>query len=322
MKKGILFTALAIGLPFSASSADLTVTTPKLNTAFPSASGIVYTEDMVYAVGDDSPWLYKIGLNFRIADKDLIKHYPVEKSGRILKKVKPDFEAMELLSINGKPSFVMLGSGSKSGIREWAFVVSQDKQIRIERSLIPLYEQLYRASREYGVEELNIEGLAASEGTVFILNRGNGGSNVIFTAPMQQFEDYLTGKTDTIANLGTNKITLPEVGGFEAGLSGATYWKQAKRLVFTASVEATGDAYNDGEILGSFVGSFPVSQLESGKELNLTNVAKPVSIKGKQVITKVESVSVTQDGSQAIKGVLASDNDDGTSEFFKFRLTQ
>ncbi|CCN34697.1 conserved hypothetical protein [Vibrio nigripulchritudo SFn27] len=322
MKKGLLLTALSLAIPFTASSAELTVTVPKQNKEFPSASGIVYTEDMVYAVGDDSPWLYKIGLNFRIADKDLIKHYPVQDNGRIVKKVKPDFEAMELLDINGKPSFVMLGSGSKAGVREWAFVVSQDKALRIERSLEPLYAQLYRASRDFGVEELNIEGLAASNGTIFILNRGNGGSNVIFTVPTQQFEDYLTGKTDEIANLGVNKIQLPEVGGFEAGLSGATYWEQTDRLVFTASVEATGDAYNDGEILGSFVGSFPINQLESGTTLDLTKVAKPVSIRGKQVITKVESVSLTTSDQLAVKGVLASDNDDGTSEFFKFRLTQ
>ncbi len=322
MNKIFLYTALSTLLPLTVSAADLTVTTPKLNTTVPSASGTVFLEDMVYAIGDDSPWLFEIGLNFLTSNKELIKHYPVDDNGRITKKIKPDFEAMELIEINGRTSFVMLGSGSKSDTREWAFVVSQDQQMRIERSLIPLYKQLYKASREYDVTALNIEGLASSDETVFILNRGNGGSNVIFTAPIQEFEDYLTAKSDSITNLSSYKVTLPKVGGFEAGLSGATYWKQADRLVFTASVEATGDVYNDGEILGSFVGSFPINQLQSNNTLDLTDAAKPVYLRGKPVITKVESVSVTQDDKRAIKGVLASDNDNGTSEFFKFRLTQ
>lgn len=319
-KASALALTISSALAFSAQATSLSVSEPLLNTTFPSASGVVIDGTTLYAVGDDSPWLYNMDLDFNIISQDLIKHYPVGDNGRILKKVKPDFEAMESFTVNGRPALVLLGSGSKQDIREWAYVISKDKGVKIERSLVALYEQLYRASKFSGKQELNIEGLAISEDTVYIFNRGNGGSNIIFSLTAAEFEDYLLGKQDKIDSLRTYHVSLPNVQGFEAGLSGGTYWEETDSLVFTASVEATGDAYNDGEILGSFVGHFEVGQLSETKTLDLSPYAQSIDKNGKPVITKVESVSIKVSTPESIEGALASDNDDGTSEFFSFSL--
>ncbi|UAB72226.1 hypothetical protein INR79_23475 [Vibrio sp. SCSIO 43132] len=322
IKNNLLAMMISATVAAPAFASTIEVSDPLLNTSFPSASGVVVEGDKLFAVGDDSPWLYNMDLDFNILSQDLIKHYPIGDNGRILKKVKPDYEAMEAMDINERPSLVVLGSGSKADVREWAYIISQDKGVKIERYLAPLYKQLYRASGFSGNQELNIEGLAVSEDTAYIFNRGNGGSNIIFGMPLVEFEEYLLGKQDAIEELSTYHVTLPNVQGFEAGLSGATYWNETDSLVFTASVEATGDAYNDGEILGSFVGYVPVGKLSESKSTDLSSYAKSIDKNDKPVITKVESVSITVSTPESIRGVLASDNDDGTSEFFSFSLTK
>lgn len=288
----------------------------------PSASGINVVESKLYAVGDDSPWLYQLNNDFTIAEKELIKEYPVGDNGRIIKKVKPDFEALDTIEVSGKPSFVMLGSGSKLDVREWAFVISHDRTLKIERSLKALYKDLRVAAGYSADQEINIEGLATSDDSAFVLNRGNGGSNVIFEIDLEEFQQYLSGEKEHVDDVHAYHVELPVVEGFEAGLSGAEYWKDTNSLVVTASIEATGDAYNDGEILGSYVGVVPLKKLEDDVKIDLTKDLIPLMDGEKRLITKVESVAFTTQSDSKVEGVLASDNDDGTSEFFNFKLTK
>ncbi|OLQ90645.1 hypothetical protein BIY22_06550 [Vibrio panuliri] len=289
---------------------------------FPSASGVVVEQSKIYAVGDDSPWFHQLNPDFSIADKALINDYPVGDNGRIIKKVKPDFEALDVVSVHDQPAFVMLGSGSKLDVREWAIVISKDRETKIERSLKPLYKTLRQAAGYSADQEINIEGLASSEDAAFIINRGNGGSNVIFEIDLDDFQDYLEGDDELLQDVKAYHVNLPVVEGFEAGLSGAEYWKDTKSLVVTASIEATGDAYNDGEILGSFVGVVPLNDLSTSRTIDLTDNLVPLMENNQRVITKVESVAFTSEDSQKVSGVLASDNDDGTSEFFNFTLSK
>ena len=293
-----------------------------LNKNLPSASGVVVINQKIFAVGDDSPWLYQLSPEFTIVEKDLIKEYPVRENGRIVKKVKPDFEALDNIEVSGKPSFVMLGSGSKLDVREWAFVISQDKQLKIERSLKPLYKNLRNAADYSAEQEINVEGLATSDDSAFILNRGNGGSNVIFELDLETFQKYLAGSVDQVNDIKAYHVNLPVVEGFEAGLSGAAYWEETESLVITASIEATGDAYNDGEILGSYVGIVELDELSSRKNVDLSANLIPLLEDNKRVITKLESVAFTSQSDKHVSGVIASDNDDGTSEFFDFTLTK
>ncbi|MGD8172721.1 DUF6929 family protein [Vibrio sp. TRT 21S02] len=320
MNRNVL--ALCVGAVLSCSTAvhaaTLDFSQPTLNKGLPSASGVVVTDNQIFAVGDDSPWLYQLDNDFKIEQKQMIKHYPVRDNGRIVKKVKPDFEALDNIEVNGRDSFVMLGSGSKEDVREWAFVISHDGLVRTERSLKALYKNLRTAAGYNADQEINIEGLATSEDSAFVINRGNGGSNVIFDIPLEGFQAYLAGQTDQLKGIKAYHVTLPVVKGFEAGLSGAEYWDEADSLLLTASIEATGDAYNDGEILGSFVGKVKLSDLDASKTLDLTDNLIPLLKDNKRVITKVESIAIQKQDSHSVKGVLASDNDDGTSEFFSF----
>ena len=80
-----------------------------LNTELSSASGLVSYGKSLYAVGDDSPWLFKLNQRFNIKDKHLIKDYPMTDDGRIVKAVKPDYEAMAMVEHELQDWFLILG---------------------------------------------------------------------------------------------------------------------------------------------------------------------------------------------------------------------
>ncbi|OAN11383.1 hypothetical protein A3K86_20780 [Photobacterium jeanii] len=323
MKKLMMSSLFAMAMAAPAIAAPqfaVEVSQPTVNKLLSSASGIVATEGRLYAIGDDAMWFYTLGPEFNIAEKALIKRYPVKENGRIKKKVKPDFEAMAEIDYHGQTAFLLLGSGSKEKVREWGFIMTADNQLKVERSMAPLYKQLYQAAGFSGDQELNIEGLAVANDKAFILNRGNSGTNVIFSIESDKLLAYMKGESQQLNNIQVYPVTLPVLDGFEAGLSGAEYWPEANSLIYSASIEATGDAYNDGEILGSYVGVVALSDLKAGVMNDLSSQTEAIFADGKRVITKVESVGIKQSTKGKVTGVLASDNDDGTSEFFNFTL--
>lgn len=289
-------------------------------TSLPSASGLSLQGDALYAVGDDSPYLYQLDPRFNIAGTLLIKPYPVV-GGRIPKSVKPDFEAMAVLADGATQWHAVIGSGSKAIVREVGFLIHPASGTRIEFKLGALYASLTAAAGFTSGQTLNIEGLAVARGHVYLLNRANPDTaNIVFRIRQDEFLAYAKGQRATVSRVDAFVARLPKVGGYEAGLSGAEYWADAGSLVFTASVEATGDPINDGAILGSFVGLIELDRLESGRVLDLRADAVPVLKNGAPLITKVESIAIRSADDDAIVGVLASDKDDGTSEFFDFAL--
>ncbi len=308
--------------PMDQVSLNLELGPSILNTELSSASGLVAHGKALYAVGDDSPWLFKLNQKFDIKKKHLIKEYPMTEDGRIVKAVKPDYEAMAMVEHKLKDWFLVMGSGSKAEVREWGYLISKNTKQQIERSLAPLYAQLYQAGGFSGDEELNIEGLAIAKDKAFIFNRGNSGGNLIFMLDKAELVDYMVGDIEQVTELKTFSVTLPTVAGFEAGLSGGEFWVEGDALVYTASVEATGDAYNDGEILGSFIGLIPLKSFKDpSQNIDLTSASVPLLDKqGQPLITKVESIAIVESDEDEISGALVSDNDDGTSEFFSFEL--
>ncbi|WP_297571901.1 DUF6929 family protein [uncultured Deefgea sp.] len=320
MLKHLLAATLAatFALHAHAESYTLELGQTHINRDLPSASGLNYRNGFFYAVGDDAQWLFELDKNFYITDKQLIKEYPIDPvTGRINKKVKPDFEALAQFRQGKQTWSLTLGSGSKSN-REVGFLLSSDRISKHERSLTSLYTQLKTAA---GIAELNIEGVALGNGKAYIFNRGNGGGNLIFAVKQHELIEYMFNKLETFSKVETFKVTLPVVANFEAGLSGGDVWAKNNSLVYTASVEATGDSYNDGQILGSFIGVIPLEKLKDGAVLNLTPTSVPLLDQGgRVVITKAESLAIISSEEDEIKGAIASDNDDGTSEFFYFKL--
>lgn len=309
----------------SVAKFDLEISAPKLLEDLPSGSGMSVRDGRLFVVGDDSPWLYELDGSLNIQSKYQIGVFQLDASGRIPKALKPDFEAMSSLRLGPSEYQLFVGSGSKDNAREWGYLMSvrragEDGQpvVAVERfSLMQLYKSLKNVA---GVNQINIEGLAVTDRQVIMMSRINAGKNIIFAVPLNDFVDYAQGRRKNVARIEAYPVRLPSVDGFEAGLSGAEYWPDRDSLVYTASVEATGDSYGDGAVLASFVGVIPLGDLQRGSLLDLRGASLLLSRGGRVTKTKAESIVIESGGLDQIRGVIVSDNDNGMSEFFRYAL--
>ena len=272
----------------------------------PSASGMVKFGDMFYAIGDDSPYLFSLNSDFEVTGQSLI--YPTEfiENGRIDKAVKPDFEGMELI---GDRTLLIFGSGSKSPQRDLCLEVELNGELMVNFYDLKEFYTILKDRDEMAGAELNIEATAVHDELIFLFNRSN---NLIFEMNLNELLLYFKGESE-IPTIETKKFSLPEINGIESGFSGATSIAGTSYLLFTSSVEDTDNAYDDGAILGSFIGLF---DLENENEL-LT-----VKIPNHDSPLKVETVTVDEIISDNEVGVvIATDSDGGVSEVLKANLS-
>lgn len=275
----------------------------------PSASGIVKFKNVFYAIGDDSPYLFHIDKNFDLISKSLI--YSSDKlQGETIPKIdKPDFEAMEMLS---ETEILVFGSGSKSPERDICVLVEIGKEIIYMEYDISLFYEYIRKLEIMQGYELDIEGLAMYGDLLYLFNRGR---NIIFSFPYKDFIAYCERGT----HFPTPKVTLyslPKINGLQAGFSGATTYGQKPYLIFTASVEDAPNAYDDGDILGSFICLIEINNGNLSDDFIIKEIPNP------GFPLKVESVIVDKTVSETeVELILVTDNDGEPSEILRLRMT-
>ncbi len=275
----------------------------------PSASGIVKFKEDFYVIGDDSPYLFHIDKNFSFLSKTLI--YSSEKlQGNTIPKIdKPDFEAMEMVS---ETEILIFGSGSKTPERDVCIFVTLGEKISFkEYNISKFFEYLRKMEIMQGCE-LDIEGLAYYKDSLFLLNRGR---NIIFSFSYKKFVTYCeTGNNFPIPK--TNLFTLPKINGLQAGFSGASILNERSLLVFTAAVEDTPNAYDDGDILGSFIGVIAIKNGKISDEILIKQIPNP------GFPLKVESVIIDSVISNTqMDLVLVTDNDGAPSNILRLGMS-
>lgn len=279
----------------------------------PSTSGLEWNNGKIYAISDDSPWVFELDKDWKLKNRLTLKDYPME-NGRVPKKLKPDYEA---LAVDGR-NLIVLGSGSKSPLRDYGYIVNLDTKGVKEIILTNFYQELKKLAEIEENKKINIEAVVATEEDIIIFHRGNNSKNLAFIMNKNEFYDYFY-KNSEFPVVDAREFKLPIIDGFVSGFSGATYIPSKKALLITSSVEATGDAYNDGEILGSFIGYVTMDKFLI--DCDLKDCFKLMTKDNNKLITKLESLSVkniTTEG--AINVIAASDNDTGVSEFFDLTL--
>lgn len=282
--------------------------------AIPSTSGLEWYDGKLFAVSDDSPWLFELNNKWELQSKLTLREYPLE-NGRVPKKLKPDYEALT----TDEDNIIVLSSGSKSPTRDYGYVIDMETMEFKEIVLTDFYINLKQLAGIPQDKKINIEAIAATEDDFLIFHRGNNSQNVAFRLEKEDFYSYFLESNATFPEIEVLVFTLPAIEGFISGFSGASYIEDNKSLLLTSSVEATGDAYNDGEILGSFIAYMPLEDFLNGGDL--TNVFQPISKNGQPLITKLESLSVKKiNKDKSLLVTAASDNDTGVSEFFELIL--
>ncbi len=280
---------------------------------FPSGSSIEIFDDVLYIIGDDASEILLLDKNYNNLNK--VENKPVVE--RISKDEKIDLEASTIIEREGKPVLLIVGSGSKEN-REKVVLLP----LPYSNNALPdtISNSVFiKQLKEKGIDEVNIEGVAATKENIIFVNRANLKNKInqlVFTS--STFPDTSGSLQITI-----RKLVLP-VKNIIAGISGLAYDATNDVLLFTASTEETPNAYDDGEIGDSYIGYIKNISAQNKDEItadgfiNLTEENK--SFKGE----KIESVCIESVAGSNYVLHLVSDNDKGATRVFKisFSLSQ
>ena len=209
-----------------------------------ATSGIIYKDKSLFIVSDNSTFLYQYNINEKILEK--IKLFENSQES-IAKNKKTDFESITLF----ENKLYLFGSGSTKK-RDRRFTFNFENKKVTEKSLSKIYKRL-KEIIPLTDDELNIEGVIITETTIYYFQRGNGVSeqNGVFSY------DKKSKKTQF------KLISLPKINDIDTTFTDAILVDES--IYFLAAAENTSSTYNDGEIMGSSIGTinFKTMTLES-----------------------------------------------------------
>lgn len=257
-----------------------------------AASGIIYTEDKIFAISDQSNALYEYSIKnnrtqYHSLDGNTINHAQ-EKS------VKYDSEGILL----DQQNLMIVGSGSKPN-RNLAFTYDLTNKTADTLSLSYLYETLSEFS-EIPKTDFNVEGLVKYKEDYIFLNRGNGKNNI--NALMVVQGKNLTDEFNTFAYT----FDLPKINNTQSGFSDGVVLNN--NLYFIATAEGSDSTYNDGKIMGSMIGCIDL---------------KKMKLKFTQIISenqKFEGITIKEIKGKEIEFLLSEDNDTVTDQSIIYSL--
>jgi hypothetical protein len=258
-----------------------------------SASGLIYKDNSLLIIGDNSGFLYE----YHMDSHDLKRHPLLENpTENTLKKDKADFEAITHFG----DSLYVFGSGSTEKRNKMIQVNSTDKKVIATNDIADLYAVM----QNFGAikpEDFNLEGAIYNGESWFLLNRGNGSSNknVLFT---------IEGKnlTNDFAIL-SNDYKLPKIKGVRSSFTDGILVGDS--IYFLATVEDTESTYDDGEVLGSLIGSINLKTMKIDFTQKISNTHK------------FEGLTLYANSKEKIEFLLCEDKDTEVLETDIYKLT-
>ncbi|KQR69875.1 hypothetical protein [Pedobacter sp. Leaf176] len=261
-----------------------------------SASGLFLKEKKLYIIGDNSANLNEFDLsNNQLHKINILFKNDLNALDNIAKADKADFEVL----CNYRDRLFILGSGSAKNRNVMIDFDLQTKEI-IERNLTHVYNKIKNKAK-IDDDNFNIEGAIFTGKSWLLFNRGNGkhAKNGIFAI---NGEDLT--KSDNATFL---RINLPNVNHVESSFTDAVLYRN--EIFFIATAEDTKSTYNDGAILGSFVGSINLQTLE-------LNFATKISD-----VNKFEGICFFEKSKNKIEFLLCEDRDTEELKSTIYRLT-
>lgn len=271
---------------------------------YPSASGIEYLNGQTYIIGDDAAYI--LILDDKLKPKDSIELYSFQKN-RIAKAVKPDLEAVAVVSNN---NLLLLGSGSSAPHRNIAWLVNPVTKQKDSIRLDTFYQRLHH----YGINEINMEGACVIPGSFVMANRGSKGypkNHLLLTSSTFWQAQQQAAISSILVGSNTDSTIF-------SGVSGMTYAPKSDRLLLTVSTEDTRNSLDDGAIGKSYL--WIIENMSGKKKWKAINPDKVIDLeklddrfKGQ----KIESVCLIKETNRFLHLLLAADNDNGSSTLFK-----
>ncbi|MEO8516215.1 MAG: hypothetical protein ABI426_05695 [Flavobacterium sp.] len=252
-----------------------------------SASGLVFKDNSLYIISDNSGFLYE----YKIDTEVLHQHRLIQNSSEnILKKNKPDFEA---IALKGNELHIF-GSGSTEK-RNRTFIFDIKTNSVSEETLAPLYQKI-KQSVGISDDELNIEGALFYKNDLYLFQRGNGfnSKNGIV-------------KIDPNNSIEFQSMVLPKIKHVEATFTDAIVVED--KIYFLAAAEDTISTYEDGEILGSIIGCMNIVTFE----IDFTHEISSQH--------KFEGLTLYKNSENKIEFLLCEDNDTEALESKIYKIT-
>jgi hypothetical protein len=249
-----------------------------------SASGIVYKDNSVFIVSDNSGFLYE----YNIPSDSLKQHALIDNSTEnILKKNKPDFEA---ITLNGNELHIF-GSGSTEKRNRQLIFNTRTKQTS-EVNLEPLYQKIKKESH-ISNDDLNIEGALYYKDNLHLFQRGNGANTK-------------NGIVIINDNINFQNIKLPKIKHVETTFTDAILVNN--KIYFLAAAEDTLSTYDDGEVLGSIIGCIDIETFKIDFTLQISDSHK------------FEGLTLLKNSESHLEFLLCEDNDTEALETKIYKL--
>jgi hypothetical protein len=257
-----------------------------------SASGLIYKDNSLFIIGDNSGFLYEYSIDSQNLQRHQIIENPTEN---IAKNVKPDFEAITHFGDN----LYIFGSGSTVKRNKMVQINTVEKEISTN-DLTDLYGVM-QSFGEIKPEDFNLEGAIYTGNEWYLFNRGNRASakNVLFT---------IQGKNLTNEfNMLSNSYKLPKIKGVRSTFTDAIILDD--KIYFLATCEDTNSTYHDGAIFGSFIGCINTKTMKIDFTKKISDTQK------------FEGITVYQNAADKIEFLLCEDNDNEVLEANIYKLT-
>lgn len=258
-----------------------------------SASGLLYNNNILLAIGDNSSYIYE----YNLQNNQLEKHPLLEKSSEgILKNIKPDFESITQF----RNDIYIFGSGSTEKRNQMVQLDATTKKVIKTTDLSNLYATM-QSFGEVKPENFNLEGAIYNGENWFLFNRCNGknSKNSIFTIGGQNLTDDFS--------VIYNTVKLPKIKGVETSFTDAILVND--KIYFLATAEDTPNTYDDGEVLGSIIGRInpETMKVEFTKKITAT--------------AKLEGLTLYSSSEKEITFLICEDNDTDVQESNIYKLT-
>lgn len=253
-------------------------------TGIGSASGLFLSNNLLYVIGDNSSYLYEYNISTKNLNKiQLFSRGQSVPSENIPKALKPDFEVL----CQHENVLYILGSGSTAKRNLMVQYDLVNKKIT-QTDLTDVYNKL-RSASSINHENFNIEGAIFTGSEWLLFNRGNGESatNGIFKIAGSSLAK--AEKTSFI------RILLPNINHIASSFTDAVLHKN--KIYFISTAEDTSSTYNDGEILGSFLGCLDLDTLKLNFIHKISNSQK------------FEGITVLKEYENKIEFLLCEDRD-------------
>lgn len=258
-----------------------------------SASGLLFKDNALYIVSDNSGYLYE----YHMDSKDLKRHELLANpTENMSKKDKADFESLTAF----QDSIYIFGSGSspkRNGMI--TFDVNQKKKIATNN-----LGNLYAVMQNFASikpEDFNLEGSIYDGENWYFFNRGNGpgNRNTLFSVQAKKLNEEF--------RLLSNDYKLPKIKGVRTSFTDGVLVEN--KLYFLATAENTQSTYHDGEVLGSIIGRIDLEtmKIDFTKKISATN--------------KFEGLTVFNTNNNKIEFLLCEDSDSDTQQSTIYKLT-